>query len=1001
MKRIVGRILTVLLFLAVFFGSLIGSFFLFRDNTTKMDSKYLAVFDEGDEEYYLQKADKDITFYVDSTEDSDYGSLFELSDAEGKKMDPSVKRVRSGQFRILPPSGGYEEGSTYTLALNEEAVFSGEELKPVRTLVFCIEREAIEKYTYTDSVHDFKKEEITALSDSVIELPGDGLQAGDIVVGQNSGDEYIAYKITELLDNNSASVEQPALEEIYDELEVYGEYVLSIDDIVSNPDLEVEIIENVRNSSFYDSLVTTAYAEETKKDLGIDVKIKNDKKENTLEIEIKFSIEPGKKGLFGIKQLQKQAVSLTLSAKFEHTARCNIKGIVNWDVASISSIGYSWAIDITPYTDEWKNDASVSDIFKDKASKDKLDYKKIVGDIVKALNKIKGDKADGELKLFTWDFPIPGVPGLIIDIDIKVYVKFEIAVSLGISKNVDTVCTTGLSFINYKFRNYYNVYKSEEGIDVSLKGKAEFKAGLKLDVKVSLLKVVELGVDPQTGFYAELYITWPINKSEDLVDENFLYSYFEPGLYYSADFKASLNLLFKKFEYKQEIVEKKFPFTGLTLGNAKIACNITTNIQSVRAIDNTVIAPDIIFEFYDVKKGRMDAEILSADKIKFVTSDSTLLKLENRKLQIPITTTSSNLFITATYLHTDGMTYSAVFRVLISGSTLEGKVSAYSGDISASAINGATVNLFSQANSSTPIGTAATGEDGRFAFNVSAGDYRIVISADGYKTLTSSQSVAEDEIKYTEHILLIDEGQTGIGQASGIVSNALDGMGVSGAKIMLRENWNNESGAYVGGFAASTDSYGHYYVTDVPSGYYTVEASLNSYVTGYANIIVLEEDFRTDYDFTITPILSEDEIRIVLSWGEIPSDLDSHLIGLTPSGDAFNVFYDAKEYWYNNVEMANLDVDDITSYGPETITNFEDIQGTYTYAVHNYSDRSELNSVRLSNSGAVVKVYQGSTRIAEYHVPTDQIGTYWTVFEIDHQGNIIPVNSISNTKPSA
>ena len=37
--------------------------------------------------------------------------------------------------------------------------------------------------------------------------------------------------------------------------------------------------------------------------------------------------------------------------------------------------------------------------------------------------------------------------------------------------------------------------------------------------------------------------------------------------------------------------------------------------------------------------------------------------------------------------------------------------------------------------------------------------------------------------------------------------------------------------------------------------------------------------------------------------------------------------------------MANLDVDDISSYGPETITILENIYGTYTYAVHNYSNR--------------------------------------------------------------
>ena len=99
--------------------------------------------------------------------------------------------------------------------------------------------------------------------------------------------------------------------------------------------------------------------------------------------------------------------------------------------------------------------------------------------------------------------------------------------------------------------------------------------------------------------------------------------------------------------------------------------------------------------------------------------------------------------------------------------------------------------------------------------------------------------------------------------------------------------------------------------------------------------------------------------------------------------------------------MANLDVDDTTSYGPETITIFKNIYGTYTYAVHDYSNRSSSGSTALSFSNAIVRVFMGSNQVAEYHVPTDQIGTYWTVFQLDRTGHILPINSISNNKPVA
>ena len=44
---------------------------------------------------------------------------------------------------------------------------------------------------------------------------------------------------------------------------------------------------------------------------------------------------------------------------------------------------------------------------------------------------------------------------------------------------------------------------------------------------------------------------------------------------------------------------------------------------------------------------------------------------------------------------------------------------------------------------------------------------------------------------------------------------------------------------------------------------------------------------------------------------------------------------------------------------------------------------------------------KGSEQIGEYHVPPDQIGTYWIVFQIDASGRIVPVNSVSNIKPDA
>ena len=994
------RILSIILVLAVFAGSFVGSWHLFNQGTYEFDSEDLAVFDENLSCYYLQKVDRDIIFRVRC--ENDTALSYSLVDDENTSIQTKTQKTSKGCYDILPPSDGYEAGVKYTLSLPDGVSFESEDLKDARSLVFSIDKEAVEKYEFTDAVVkvDTAIEEVI---DNTLNIEDLSVNAGDIIFGQDANNEYVVYKVTEINSDGTATVTDPAIDEIYSDLEVYGEYVWDVDDIVSNPDLEIEIIENVKQSSFFSSLMLTAYAAEAPRDGKFDVKITPDNDNNSIEIEIKITLEPGENGLFGIGELRNQQVSITLSAEVGLSTKCNIQEITNWDLSASVATDFSWKVDISLYTDEWKKDSDLEGLFSEKNKFANLvDYHKNVKKITEKLNNLTADVTGGEIKLFDWKLPIPSVPGLYFSTEIKLFAKLDVAADVTIGQSNETVYTVGICFIRGDFEAYSNTYRSSRDVTLSLSGKVKAKAGIKLVIKATLIndKVANINLDPQVGLYAELYVTFPISELDEIDGNNFLYSYFEPGVYFGANINATLNVLVKKFEFSYELVEKKYTIDELTFGNKKIAMGVTTNATTVRAVDKVVSVPDILFEYFDVKGGNTNTEKLSFDDVKFVANDGTKLKVTDGKITLPDASASSGTYITATYLHTDGKTYSTTFRVLISGSVIEGKVSAYGTDASTQELENATVKLYSGTNMTTPMSTIKTDESGKFSFNVSKGNYTLVISADGYRTLTSNQTVGDDEIKYTEHILLMDNNQSGFGSAGGIVSNALDGKGLSNVTIKLRSNWNNTSGEYYD-FRTTTNSSGRYTIEDVPVGYYTVEASLNGYVTGYTNIIVLSDAERTDFDFTITPTLNEDEIRIVLTWGSSPSDLDSHLIGRTPSDGTFNVYYSDKVYRYDGVEMANLDVDDTSSYGPETITILENIYGTYTYAVHNYSNRNSSGSTALSFSGAVVRVFVGSVQIAEYNVPTDQVGTYWTVFEIAGNGRILPINTISNTKPAA
>ncbi len=81
---------------------------------------------------------------------------------------------------------------------------------------------------------------------------------------------------------------------------------------------------------------------------------------------------------------------------------------------------------------------------------------------------------------------------------------------------------------------------------------------------------------------------------------------------------------------------------------------------------------------------------------------------------------------------------------------------------------------------------------------------------------------------------------------------------------------------------------------------------------------------------------------VTLVWGENPSDLDSHLRGPAGGREQFHIYYVSKTAEVEGVNFY-LDVDDVTSYGPEVVTleGFP-VAGTYSYYIHRYAGSSTI-----------------------------------------------------------
>lgn len=315
--------------------------------------------------------------------------------------------------------------------------------------------------------------------------------------------------------------------------------------------------------------------------------------------------------------------------------------------------------------------------------------------------------------------------------------------------------------------------------------------------------------------------------------------------------------------------------------------------------------------------------------------------------------------------------------------TLSGKV--VSADDRTTPIGGATVSVY---QNGSLIKTVTTNSSGNYSTSLPSGDYLIEISANGYLSFQSYESVRSGEVTYAETFLMIVHSDTP-GTASGTISNALTGSGLADVTLEIRSGWNNASSGNIV-TTAKTDSSGRYSLT-LPLGNYTILASKSGFISANINIVV-KDGTTADQNGSISPVISGDSFRIVLTWGENPRDLDSHIRGSLSNGNPFHVYFGSKSASDNGVTICALDVDDRYSYGPETITLTTNTEHPYYYYVHRYA-----GSGSLATSEAQVKVYQGESLLATFNVPTDQNnGDYWNVFAIVN-GNLVVSNTITNS----
>jgi hypothetical protein len=209
-----------------------------------------------------------------------------------------------------------------------------------------------------------------------------------------------------------------------------------------------------------------------------------------------------------------------------------------------------------------------------------------------------------------------------------------------------------------------------------------------------------------------------------------------------------------------------------------------------------------------------------------------------------------------------------------------------------------------------------------------------------------------------------------------ILSATVRDQKISGAAVIVQKNGEQS-------YATNTDSMGRAQVRESLAN--DPAALLIVRYEGYSDLVAKCPCGAMTYALSPT-MRSLDGMRIVLNWGATPADLDGHLA------------YGSNHVWFGRQQGddAQLDVDHINGFGPETITVSRKHAGErYVYAVQDYSDKADPTSQRLSGSSAKVFVYVGQTLIRTYYIPKDQTGNVWTVFAVSEDGELQDINKFS------
>ena len=538
-KKIFVSTLCVLVFISfgiyyLFLRNDDDSFIVGKTLNISNASDYLVQYENGD--YYLMKANANIRFQV-STKEKEV--QYKIVDENKKEVSTKVTKGKKN-FEIVP-SKNYEAGKTYQITL-ENAFFTDDKLKDIRTLYFTIVRPNANTQVLNKDVIQVNQDVITHIEKDDTHytiVSNKEFKKGDILY-YRSKDTTIAFKVDDITKENNLYIIKtvfPTLEEVFQELDIYGEFHSKLDNFIAEDDLKEYIKIAIEKDGLLDSIIPKAYALQN---FNIEITHQRD---NSYKVKIGVILEHGKQSK--LKALEKHDLKFNI----EFITKLKVHSEINF---FRQDIGASLEIDMgTEFKIESHDDNFL-------ALKKEVEEGEEWGASFSGLHLDESE----ETKPLTQTTIFLPITGLTLNCKVGILKEFKIAMEAAF--RADSKMSIRFGYNNQGFYREFDL-KSKEN-SYSILGKGESRLGVETNFNINFIGVLEVGVDLPVGVYGEGEISAAGSKEKKEYQGNF-----EFGAFVGADLYAQFKILKLSIEEAHVTYEKKMPLIELkgsaTTGN--------------------------------------------------------------------------------------------------------------------------------------------------------------------------------------------------------------------------------------------------------------------------------------------------------------------------------------------------------------------------------------------------------------------------------------------------